>query len=713
MKTKLLCSLLVVLPLGIGSALAADWTITTGSGDFHNSSIWTDGVPDDSKKLEVSSGHIVTLNNGQEYTIGNDGDTPVDNNTKINGGNLHLVDGQLNFSSRIHLYGNGNLIIGSGSGEEGKAIYNGTAVVFGSTGTNGTAEGNGNLVVRQGGVLTLSSQFIMGNNHEGTSYYIQDGGTANFNNAFNTGNLANSTNGKSVIQISGGNATVASASAFSRYNGTKTELTISGGELKFNNALTLSNATGSSVDVEISNGKLTGNGVTIGLGNESRTSINISGGEMTMSSTSRVGRGTGSSTDITISGGKMQGAAAITFGEASGSTVNVTLNGTGILSGSGLNFGNGTNATVTLNISDSARAEATNIFHFGRNRTDFTLNMDGGQIIASEGQLGNYAHGGRGNLNVSGGEITLNSTKEGAFTLGVNRNSRATLNMTGGIINSNGSLVVLNGNNSTADIKINGGTLNIKGASFAKVGNSSATVNLGGNALIAITTTEHTTAYNADLSFGNAEATSVTALFGGNSRVTTSFSPTDGALTAKLHLDGANTAVTITDRANIQTYGLQMDGASTLTFLVANQNFQAGIDLNDGNANIGALQMDFLIGALRIASDARIIIDLSTFTNTSGIAGIFSENLISNAYIPDLGDFLTVSQLDSSIGSLIDFNGTIADGITNPLLEWVDQGGNVYDLKLSFQYAIPEPSTYAAMLGIFTLAIVLRMRRKK
>ena len=137
-----------------------------------------------------------------------------------------------------------------------------------------------------------------------------------------------------------------------------------------------------------------------------------------------------------------------------------TNNNTGSYTGN-LDFDTGTFTATTVNIANLGATSTTGITG--------NLNIGGGAFTAGTLSVATKSNTGTGTasgmVNVSGGTLSVT----GGFTLTTQSgsastaNTNATLNITGGLVNSGVSILKGNGTHTTATITVNGGTLNLNG----------------------------------------------------------------------------------------------------------------------------------------------------------------------------------------------------------------------------------------------------------
>ena len=748
---KNLSLILATLTLASTTAFAAlPWSNATKSGEFSDNSTWDNGVPDISKKLEISSGHTVGITDGSNHTIGTDGGAPVANNTKINNGTLDLQKGQINFSRRIHAYGGGSIIIGDGSnGDNNAAVFNGTSIVFGSNGSrgsNGTAAGNATLELRKGGSLQLSSQLVMGNNIGGTSTYKQSGGTA-FADALTVGN--DTASGLSTLSISSGRLLTTKNAIFSKAERTDTLLDIKGdGKLYAHTFITLSNGSNSNSTINLSdNGSmaaLTGN-IDISHGSQSNSTLNISGNASLATTTTNIsfsggsaktvinlsesgslnvgrslyaGKGEYSNVIINMSGGSFFVRNAIALANNKSATANLTLSDGRFDVGTG-NFANGTDSTLSINMSGGSFSVNTTGNFASAENSQVNIDMADGRFFI--GTTGNFANatGSNASLSIGGGNFVVGN----AIQLGNNTGTNVKFDMSGGHFNVAGGNFA-NGTNSKLEFTLSGdanftstamisvaarhqganATLVIKGnASFTATvftlgnkaqANSSANLALRDNARIILESSNN----NADLRLGGASAgagsASISATFSGNSAVISRFDPKGNlSSTGHLSLRGSATSATLSEQAQIDVYGIRMRESSRLVFLVKDENFSASINLN-GGADLNS-ELGIPLGILDINPDASIIIDLSKFSPEHEGSGRLEQNLITNIH------FATQEEIEAN-NTLFLISANNADSILHiiaegaigiqgrPALAWRVNENGLHDLVLSFEYSTSE-----------------------
>lgn len=143
--------------------------------------------------------------------------------------------------------------------------------------------------------------------------------------------------------------------------------------------------------------------------------------------------------------------------------LNIGANGTGTINQSGgamvdsgtVNLGTNSSSTGTLNLSGGTFT-ANHELHIGQNGAIGTVNVSGSGTLAVNSYLGvGHIGGGKGTLNVNGGQVTQGTSGNGSLEISASSGDTGTVNLNGGTLTV--QYIVDDGGTST--FNFNGGTL--------------------------------------------------------------------------------------------------------------------------------------------------------------------------------------------------------------------------------------------------------------
>lgn len=475
-----------------GGALAQT-TWTGGTGDWFNAPDWDNGVP-------VSNQANINNNGVAQVTAG--GATA------------------------------GSLVLGFGSGEEGKVEVDGAAATLAVTGQVSLgADGTGVLDVKNGGVLTAGS-VILGQTSGNGFLDITNGTLITGGISKGTGSTGIFDMNNAVLRASGSSASFLSGFAAGDVTlfGTGTTIDTNG----FN--ITVS----APIDGDGSLTK-TGSGILTLTGANTYTGANSAfNGTVVEEGTLRVsGSGAsishggrdfivGNSAVEILNGGRITSAAAAINGTAG--TPGTAL----IQDESRWDFNGpvfvGTSGTGTLTVLNGSHAEInSNLFIGDQAGSEGTVTVDGGPFNSSLATTGSVFVGnfGVGEFNVLGGSIIL--TSGGGF-IGAQAGSTGTVNISGAQSVWNTGLLAVG--------SLGNGTLNITdGGTMANSGNGQVGISGNSSGSVTVSGTNSTWTSLGLLSLGDG---SVLATGGGAIRATSGFIGTRGGFTGTLTVTGAN-----------------------------------------------------------------------------------------------------------------------------------------------------------------------------
>ena len=375
---------------------------------------------------------------------------------------------------------------------------------------------------------------------------------------------------------------------------------------------------------------------------------------------------TGNSINVSNAG---SGFSVLSGGSLTGNqlTLNSGSNGTSVAGGSLTLNGNanlGSNATTATMAVSSGTVDFKAALHVGSNTTATTtargtLTISGGTVTQSS--TSNALNLGRGNasagtLNITGGTVELRNTQTsnlGQMARIGGEGGTGVINQSAGNLTSAGGMVFgLNTNSGTTGVNGGSGTLNLSGGSFSTSG---------------------------ILMLGNNTGTSGTINFSG------------GNFTATNIQNGTGTArIGITGNAGGSSF------SATSIVLTSGASLAFNIDKNLG---INTIQITGAGTAASIASFSGTLFEFNTvgaFTEAD-IGQTFNLVRWTNGMMSVTGSAL--SNLSStSFGNL----QVVSDGGTGSFLQ----------ATLLTASAIPEPSSYAAIVGVFIGGCVLMCRRR-
>ncbi len=332
--------------------------------------------------------------------------------------------------------------------------------------------------------------------------------------------------------------------------------------------------------------------------------------------------------------------------------------------------------------------------------------------------VGNNVSGGaaNGSLEISGGTLTVNTNTAGAIVAALSDNSVGTISVTGGTLRGTGS-------SSGSGIQVGVGA------------NSQGTFNLSGSGVVTLTQgvvlgLGNGATANMNVS-GGSLATSVTNVssfyVGGRATgKTTNATYEQTAGTVTISNSGAVFAVGYAGIDQIVNASARITGGT----LTGNVRIGRQIGTNGSGSGLLTIGPDATIigstGTWEIGATGELALELGSMldfnaldltASTASNALVFSEagakitidgtNLVAaESYLPvNLINYVTGKgpTADSLTNLTVNYTG-FADGLV-PELTWTDTS-----LQLSVT-AIPEPSTYAALLAVAALGVSLLRRR--
>ncbi len=565
----------------------------------------------------------------------------------IRGGSLKFISGNVETSSKVHIWKNATLEVSKG--DNGKAslvmgtndFWEGTLKLTGGNlditeyGINKAliAEsgslvakdleiGTGSEILKDTDVTAETISVITGgsvaiDDKDSISSSVSlDGGKLDYYVTTNPSYKLNATSGDlnlengSKLVVDGNDHTIADAVNINIKSGA--ELTVDGGNLVLSDGDTWTG------DVNLSSGSLTTNVTSNGKLNATGGNLDITGGNLTIVNGSSIADAVNldikSGAELTVDGGNLVLSDGDTWtGDvnlSSGSlTTNVTSNGKLNATGGNLDITGG-NLTI---VNGSSIADAVNLDI----KSGAELTVDGGNLVLSDGDTWT------GDVNLSSGNLTTNVTSNGK------------LNATGGNLNiDSGTLTVANGSSISEAVNttINkNATLNITSGdvTFDKNDSSQGTISLNGGSLT----------LDNDLEYGKLEANSGKLNIVSTTLNNGSYVKNDVELNAKDgKIEVLNGELNINNGDNIEGAKISTgSGNSTFNYgSEKDQEFQ--LSASDGNINI--LENSNL-----------------TLTSNSSVSGKF--NLQKDATITLNGANLTIGNTSSWDGAIKNDGGLI------------------------------------------------------
>jgi len=458
------------------------------------------------------------------------------------------------------------------------------------------------------------------------------------------------------------------------------------------NSLTFGSATGTAL------GDFTLRANTSGTTARTLTLSSLSAITIDSSVTGTINLGTPSSTGFGVLTVSLPTTGTTTFSVATGTTLNVaaTLSGTGTiltLSGGG---------TVILAGSNN----------FGASARLITTSSTGTLVLNNAAALGNALNilninGTSGSKidNTSGGAIVMNNTN------GIRVSSNFTFVGTNDLT-FNGAIDLRSG---TRTITTTAGTLTLNGAVSSGTGLTKAgagTLVLGGAGSYTGTTTINS---GGSLQLGTGGTT--------GSLLTTGTIVNNGNLT----INRSNGVVQGTDfsaSAISGTGSFTQTGAGTTTLNVAN-TYSGLTTVNAGTLNLGIANAvknsatnAIVLGGGTLQSDFSQNLNLATLSLTAGTASTLDLStggtfVFADSHSATWGSGSTLSIVGTFTSTSVRF-GTSGGGLTSGQLADITINGSAATIDSSgfLATAVPEPSTFAILLGVAVLGLGAHRRRR-
>jgi autotransporter-associated beta strand protein len=545
------------------------------------------------------------------------------------------------------------------------------------TSLNATATGA--RVVVNGATVNVGSLSTYGTSTLASSFELQTG-AANFN-----GGIRTSTADASLIKVSGGAFTASSVqlqrtqsfTTLPAAASTTSGFIVAGGTASVTGTLDISTNI-SSASALVSGGALTvGGQTTIAAGSTTRFSfLQVSGGSFTSTDTTGgivlgayTGTGNAPNAELLLTGGTTT-AERIGFGvtgSLTGTTGTLVVNG----AAASLYVGSGgivqvptTGYTSTINLTSGiigAKADWSSSLGMTLNGTSFTVQAADASTVAHN--------------------ITLSGQIGGA----------------GGLIKTGaGTLTLTGGNFYTGITTINAGMLNINGINA-----------LGGSVYTGTTFNGGTLQYAATLTSSG----DITVAAGGTTAIPVTFSASGATI------DTNGNSITYTNTVgNSGTGGLTKTGTGTLT-LNAASTFTGVTTISNGTlaTNLGTTAT-LGRGDVTIANTTGAVLTLGSTVSVADSAILrFGTNSVIN--MNSGGTDVLAGIIDTSTGASIpegtytaaQLNSFFSNGGASPTFSFIEGAAGS-----AFMVAVPEPSTWAMMLGgAGLMALRIRSRNKR
>ena len=711
------------------------------NGSFTYASVLAD--PDSDGDLTTNVRNLEKLGNGSLYLTG---DNTFSGTTTISAGTLQLgLGGTTGSLASGDIINNGTLIFNRSDSNTVANTISGTGQIYQSGSGTTTLSGNNShtgLTQINGGTLSIASENNLGANplspnsahlriqggdlRTTASFDIDDAnrgvyvtGASSINpDAGTTLDIKNVVIGSNLIMNGEGTLILSGANT---YNGTNTlsagtlvvnhDNALSSGTLNFNGGTLSSSAPrtfNQSVMVNADSGIAGSNAVTLG------GSINLNGATRDLNVTN--------SADTTFTGTISNGA--------------LTKSGSGTLNLNGTNSYTG-DTTVTAGI--LAIGASSSLV----NDSEVTINGGSLQLNNTAGQSLSSLNGSSGTLS-SAGSITLNqadaTTSSFAGAISGNdtriiKSGLGTLELTGtssygGDTDLNTGTLVVGGTSALGTggtLQLNGGNLQAApgGGAFANPVSLNAATTIDGSNALTLSGAATLNGFNT-LTTSNSAPTTISGNIGESSP---SILIKQGS--GELQLTGANT---YTGGTFVQAGTVRINNSSGSAFGTGAVTIASGATLTGSGTSSSALQINgifapgnspglatvgsgtVLNGTLEIELGGTLRADSVTFgsgtydaINVSGSESITLGGILNvvayEGFAPTAGDSFQIFDA-SSIGgtfSAINFSGF------DSALNW--NTANLISDGLLTVSAVPEPSTAAALLGFFGLALAATRRR--
>ncbi len=691
--------------LASSSTLSLDRTVTVdGSGSVLTTASYAEVGSTGTGSLTVSDGGSTAITSSLALGVLADADGTV----TVNGTDSSLTVGGIVY---LGYFGASTLAIADG----GAATFNNRLAMAEQAGASGTITvtgsnsildidstltvatfGTGEVSVGSGGTLTAGKLDLTAGGGSAGTFNLNSGGTLRVGgtNGIATGS------GSATFNAQGGTLQVAdhltTSAPLTLVDGTTSTVNTNG----FNATLS---------GVFAGDGALTksGTGILTLSGNNTFTGgTTVSGGTLAITSAGNLGTG-----DLTVNGGTLSGTGSFVFNN---DTV-VTGASSSLTTSSYVEWGTAGNGSLT--IADGGTVTSGSSTAFGHNGGDVaTATVTGaGSSLVSTGDL-YVGINGNGTLTIENGGLV----SAPRVNIGVFGGSSGTLNLNvGGTLRTGGSDGIASAAD-TATINFNGGTLDIINSNFDTVD----TITLGTGTTSTIDTNTFGATFAGAIA-GNGGFTkdgSGTLLlttantYTGSTTITTGTLAlgADGTIAASSGVDlGTAGILDLTAKSSGFAFGASqtLSGAGTIN-LASDQTLDFAGTLAPGNSP-GIITVD---GNLVLNSAAVIAMELA---GAGGVAGTdFDQILVTgdltlggtlqltllNGYLPSIGQTFQLFDAANISGIFASYDLPTLSGATwdTSLL------GSTGILGVS---AVPEPSTYALIVGL-TLLFFTYLRRR-
>lgn len=448
------------------------------------------------------------------------------------------------------------------------------------------------------------------------------------------------------------------------------------------------NKVGGNGDISIDNGSFYANNLLVGNGVNSVGTVTLANGTLDIKNELTIGLNGGVGT-VTMSDGIFDAAENVKVGSETGSRGTINIEGGILTAKKAMYVGNQEGGNGTLNVSGTGRLVVNSNLNLAYFSSNGALNLsDSGSIQVDGNFNAGYSGGAKAisKVNISGGSLTVDGN------LNIGFNSTSTFDMTGGSIDVGGTLSLAAG--TTPGVQ---GTMNLTNISSARFGN----LIVGAASLGEVTLKNSTMVITGDARLNNGTTRNGTGTVNllngsrmdvGGDFIFSSSGVDNKTRTNALSMD-ASSRLMITGNLVINDKGAG-DNRDTITFKTG------------ANGELGGITAGGLVFNSGTGVEAKIIVDLSAFTKEfSGPLHIALLTITGKTDVDIALDL--ISFVENADGSLIDL---VND---DPVFSWKSNGvDSIYTLTLTGLSQIPEPSTYAAILGALgILAIILRRRR--
>lgn len=675
---------LALLAASLAVAAQASVTITTwntGSGGFANGSNWTDGLP-----------LFLYENPGDNVGVIDNGGTATVTTTLTAPGSLidTLRVGGMSDSS-LHVQSGGQLdafyvIAGNGASDVGTLTVDGTLRAYEITVGN---DGTGTLTIGSSGKVA-GAIYVASNSGSIGTLTLLSGGRIAADSEFESDGSLYSGNGDATITLNSGGTVDGDINLSGSGNASAT---INSGSFTLGGKIVLESSGSASAHLD---------GTTI-----SPTAFIIGGNGINSLLIDNSANVTTTSTGVSEIGGTGTGTNSITV---SGSTW--SSSGSLLIGGTG----NG-----TLNISDSATVTQNQVTLGGNESGYGALNVTTGAALTVQNLYIGQANGGAGEVNISESGSDVHAT--GDFWIGGAGSGSLAVMSGGSMRNGSGAYI---GNTGTGWVTVSG-----TGSKWTSLGD--VTIGVGGGSG-AITLTDGGVLKIGSTGTGNLYLT--TAMNGGGSLNIGADAGSGQAAAGELQASSVSgssdgeAVVTFNHTSSNYVFAPSITGGvfvaqvAGTTVLSGTNNYNHGTYISGGTLTLGANNAAGS-GYINLAGGT---LNLNDFDQTSGTLTVSGNSFINFLGTSSLvfADSSSLEEYWSGTLTLLNFGagdtfqvGTDATGLTTDQLHSIIIDGyyaqisaNGY-LTAGSTLAIPEPSTYAAIIGFAALGLAAWRRRSQ